>query len=44
MIIKANLFLNNYLKISYKETSNYLKWSIFKQFWYKIVILFYPFL
>jgi phosphatidylserine/phosphatidylglycerophosphate/cardiolipin synthase-like enzyme len=25
MIIKANLFLNNYLKISYKETSNYLK-------------------
>ncbi|AHK22154.1 cardiolipin synthetase [Candidatus Hepatoplasma crinochetorum Av] len=44
MITKANLFLNNYLKISYKETSNYLKWSIFKQFWYKIVILFYPFL
>lgn len=41
---QANLIFKDLLKNSYKEKTNYLKWSIFKQTFYKLVNFIYPIL
>lgn len=41
---KINLNFENYLKNSYKEKTNYLKWSIFKQGFYKLINFIFPIL
>lgn len=41
---KANLIFKDLLKNSYKEKTNYLKWSIFKQSFYKLVNFISPIL
>ncbi|BDV03311.1 MAG: cardiolipin synthase [Candidatus Hepatoplasma scabrum] len=43
-IKNVNAFFEDLLKNSYKETTNYLHWSIFKQLFYKFIAFIFPIL